>query len=867
MSTSTPNASGPSSLSPEAMGGKSGPLRIVLFGLPGAGKTALVAALGQVQREFSSVLQGELTDESGGLALQRRLYYDEIPRQNEETRTYPVRFTPHGQRARGVEAVLIDSDGRVAGEMLQTPLPLLDHLPADTLPGAVREADTVLLLIDASKPDEDVDEVFVSFGEFLRRLEQERGGRNDVTDLPVFVVLTRCDLLAHRGDTSFDWMERIEERKRQVADRFQQVLGPESDGRPRAFGRLDVRLWATATRRPPLQGQPARPREPYGVAELFRQALAEAQSYRQRRRQAGRRLAWTFASTSSIAAGLVGLIIALLAGLGQTEVSPLQRRVERYQLREENSIEGRLDDDLFKLKHRRTELQKIRQDLGFDALPEKMQGYVENRLKELEDYIPYLEAVLKVHFPSVAANDRQLQERREQLEKKLPPLRPEWKGTGAARLRQQLLEDFRLLADRVNRAEDWYQRMQREGIRLWALGDYQEGRLIDWGRWQRAVSAYLDRAEDLPPAVEHLPSESLVTPTIILQFDRVQEARRVLQSIIHDLRALRNIAYALGLVSPTQPGPLVIPERFFSPAVARRRYERLLTSPELPPAAVAGMLTLPGLARLSVPVLLSPAHPLHSVSPYANYRETFSLASVPDAARPAVMQAARNNYRNLLTPLREQILTKYRQPGGTGESLQRWRAMAAWLSTNPADVEPYRRLAFVMSRLHRTTAHDPIQALVEFLRREEFPFSLTGATVTIPYDLGVSVPDAARLTFRVGNSTVSFPLKVRGVRRDPQARIWTYPFEGKLQRLTYRPGDPFTVNLPLRNGRMLTWTGSRTATYAFEALSRQPFLHDTNQRAETGEKVDVLLRPDFERGAALPEIPDALPPVDGRRLE
>src|SRR5262245_4164011 len=100
---------------PAPPGGLDGPPRVVLFGLPQAGKTALLAALAQVQKEYPAAMGGELTDASGGLAQQRQLYYEEIPRPtDDETLPYLVHFKPPGRRARPVEAVLVDSDGRAA---------------------------------------------------------------------------------------------------------------------------------------------------------------------------------------------------------------------------------------------------------------------------------------------------------------------------------------------------------------------------------------------------------------------------------------------------------------------------------------------------------------------------------------------------------------------------------------------------------------------------------------------------------------------------------------------------------------------------------------------------------------------------------
>ena len=94
-------------------------------------------------------------------------------------------------------------------------------------------------------------------------------------------MLTKCDLLAQPGDTPAAWMDRIEERKRQVDRRFQDFLARQDEDGPLPFGSIDLHVWATAVKRPALAGSPARPREPYGVAELFRQAFDAARGFPQ----------------------------------------------------------------------------------------------------------------------------------------------------------------------------------------------------------------------------------------------------------------------------------------------------------------------------------------------------------------------------------------------------------------------------------------------------------------------------------------------------------------------------------------------------------------------------------------------------------
>src|SRR5260370_5127949 len=95
--------------------------RLVLFGMPGAGKSSLLGALAQAAQTQEHLLNGHLTDSTKGLAeLERRLYEDQPRETLEEVIPYPVVFEPFVAYEPGVdpkiEAVLVDCDGRGAND-------------------------------------------------------------------------------------------------------------------------------------------------------------------------------------------------------------------------------------------------------------------------------------------------------------------------------------------------------------------------------------------------------------------------------------------------------------------------------------------------------------------------------------------------------------------------------------------------------------------------------------------------------------------------------------------------------------------------------------------------------------------------------
>jgi hypothetical protein len=91
----------------------------------------------------------------------------------------------------------------------------------------------------------------------------------------------------------------------------------------------------------------------------------------------------------------------------------------------------------------------------------------------------------------------------------------------------------------------------------------------------------------------------------------------------------------------------------------------------------------------------------------------------------------------------------------------------------------------------------------------------------------------------------------------------TYRFAPTLEGIiAYRPGEGFTAELPLTDGDtkyVLRWTDSRTVTYQFEKLTREPVIVPDGPGAvpQQATGVRVTVAPD----ATTFRVPELLPDV------
>jgi hypothetical protein len=819
-------------------------LRIVLFGMPAAGKSSLLGALGEAARTQEHLLHGRLGDLSHGLDELRQRLYEESPRRTvEEIVPYPITFEPFADERDGgrAEGLLIDCDGRVANDLLVR-RKSLDAASADgTLASEVLQADTLLLVVDASAPPPQVDADFQEFGRFLRLLERGRGQRAEIGGLPVFLVLTKCDLLAKPNDSTLDWMEHVEERKRQVDRRFQDFLARKAAAEgPTPFGRIDLHLWATAVKRPPLADAAARPREPYGVAELFRQCLHAARDFHRRRRHSSHRLLWTVSGAVGVVLLLALTSLWIWAKPGTSlQTAALQNKIDNYESKDGQTAAERLQGSPEQLAQRIAILNEFHNDPRFARLPPDRQEYVNDRLKELQEYEAYYRKLREDRPPADARSLAELDRIEEELKTTLTVPREEWGQTHAARVREERLEDAAALRKAVKTADDWYAGLREEGEPLWTFARRQpgtNGASINWNRWQKDVAVLLRRAES-PPFKETDRLRGPDSPTwrdTALRFTSVVEARAEWEKTQSRLRRLLNLSAALDLVRvPDGPPLLVFSAGPFTPAEARARLQELKKD-------------------------------------YPKFEEEFTLSDLREAPRADVRQAARTNYQNLLESGRAIVLRHLQQAGSDDrETPERWKEVRRWLLQGPDELADWRVLARVLRRLADPDAEvlDPVDELASFLGVERFDIRLSRLRLTIPSDLGVEPQGNLTITFEADGKQTVLTLEPLGEgQHDAQARQTTYTFRTTGDgSIVYRPGDDLWARLPLRKpgaagGWALSWIKGRSRLYEFEHLLLGAWLHRDGERPGSGKYYeDLRLVPAGD--TQIPRVPDLMPVV------
>jgi hypothetical protein len=811
---------------------------LVVFGMSEAGKTSLLGALARASEIQERGLGFRLADVHHDLAALRRHVYDGGPLDAPGPVTpHAVRVEPFlSQQAHGAAAfdlVLLDCDGRAAGELLADAKPIARHLPGD-LAGQLLRADGVLLLLDAAAPPEQVERELSEFVRFLKRFRGARGERTDVSSLPVTLVLTKCDLLARAGDTQAVWVERVEARKDDAAGRFAEVI---AEHRRTAFGTLAFDTAAVSLGLPDLANAPARPAEPFGVAPLFGAAIRSAKAYHQRRGHSELRVNRVMTGAAAAAAALFVFIAALVGGRTLWRPSPLTAAVRLVKDREGPPPVGHLAEPL---GPRIDALAEIAKNEEFHRLGARDRAFVAGRLQELGAYQAFREQVRNVRPPEDVRDLAELQRIDRQLRDDVAApadYAEAWAASDAVRQRGRLAATATALLAAVKQVTDTYADQARAFDRLFVLADFGGGaRAAAWPAWNAAVGQAIAASDAFPiragERLAELPADApAVNYSVPLAFTEADAARARWLTARTRLETLRDVVTALALVGG--PGPTLRPAESL-------RVDQV-------PSWVAEL-------RLRYPRM-----------------SAWSAADVSDAAAPAVREAALAHYRALLPLGRSAVAAAYRRAGDDPETPSGWRAAAAEAAARPA-LQAWNDVARVLLRLAGDGNADPVAELSAFLSRDTFSLDIAAVRITIPDALGPGrlVPqDVFRLTVQDAQARVNRRvLRPRGEpERDEQRGLTTYTLTSDMPTvLDYRPGETIWAELALRDpaGRdwQLSWWGgaNRSRLYQFDRLGRAPLLHRLDERAEAGLAASGV-RVEFVPPNGVPRLPDLFPEV------
>ncbi|MBY0456839.1 MAG: GTPase domain-containing protein [Gemmataceae bacterium] len=805
--------------------------RVLLFGHPGSGKSALIGALLRASELQGHELHGEVVAPSDAPPVRAAGERNPAPTSH-ELHSFTLKLKPPRQRDRTdwepLRVTLDDCDGRAARALIEDPEPVTRRAPDGPLARAVVETDAIMLLVDASSTPPELEAAFGQFERFLTVVEEAKADARTVGGFPVFLVLTQCDRLALAGDTQRVWEARAKDRVEaawKAFDEFLRQAGPDEEA-PfpfLAFGSVDLSVHAVAIRRPQLVDQPRPGPEPHGVAELFRACFASAKLHHERVGRSERRLWWT----TRLALGAFAALVVFfgLVALFPPEVSgpTLAEKVDEFRLAEKPAS-ARLAEP--EAERNRLLLNRFAADVDFPGLSDDRRAFVESRLKEIDDYKAYRARLANATSPASARSLPDLSRAREALQTDLAlPGEYSWGETDAAQLRDKWLRDCDAIEQAEQRFVAAYREFDRTGTALLLKRNFDEG-------WLSEIDALHDKASQplFPPDAALPGSRALgqprgeaVTYRVPAEFDEVYQARRYWELTRDRVSNLRDLADALGLTT------------------APKRPEAVLALPE-PGAADSAALARERWATL-----------LRTYSRQTDGYPEWAADNFPDPVRGELLAGLRKSFEAGVRHVHRLLTVRDTVPG--------WLALGASLSEE--QFRAWGQLLHLLARLQDPNASDPLAELSGFLRdidKKTFDLDLRRFELTIPRDLTLEpVKPSGPLVVTVTHAdqkSESVKLAVGEWVDRGTANGYPLTAEGN-PKLGYRAGDLLRAELPVAVGKReakLVWEVGPTQTFQFDRLSREPRLTKPTPGTEPAPGVKLTLT-----AGSLPALPVLLP--------
>jgi hypothetical protein len=554
--------------------------------------------------------------------------------------------------------------------------------------------------------------------------------------------------------------------------------------------------------------------------------------------------------TVSAAVAFVALLVTGAVGLVLTrerfQSVPLAGVVENYRSRENPTPSARLTEPL---QRKISELSDIRRNPDFDKLPQELQDFVSNRLRELSAYQDYKARLERERPPGEMRTPEELNRLESRLRDSLGPpseYQNEWTRTDAELLRQKWLSDISAIRNAVAETSEWYAKNAEAAENLEQFRD-RPGMVLPWSEWNERVQSLLamgskplHRESELLRGSEPLPSMKApaVTFAAVQAFQTVQIAEEYWDKAKKKLMRLGDIATALGLVGDGTPehAPLKIPDAFRVDQ-ADRRLQLLKTA-------------------------------------FPNFAD-WSPADISEAASPEVRGAARISYDRLIEAGRQVVLRELKEACPDGQETQdRWKNVMRTLSQAP-ELREWSQLVKIEKGLAGmplvgTPMDDPVAELNAFVQRPNFSLKFGTIRVSIPDDIYESrIRPSGKLSIwhrsGMARNEITFQLGDNEV-RDTRRRMTTFVFTiDRDSALTYTPGDELYATLPVRDAAnkewKFTWLQCRSDLYRFESLHRIPRFHERDDPSPTKTGKLVEVRMIFTPESGVPRVPDLMPTV------
>lgn len=766
--------------------------RICVIGPAGAGKSSLLGAIARAAEVQEKALGARITDVTGSLrGLRDRVYRQAGGNSGQEHR---IRIEPiEGDTvvaARSWDLVLVEGEGA----------------------GQLGRADAVVFVLDVAADDEATDRQVTEFGMFLDRFRKERGHRADEPLLPVALALTQCDRLVKAGDSRAVWSERLEMRKEEIEQQFNDRVRNQP-----GFGSISLSTAAVAVRPPAVANSGERADEPIGVAELFRDLLGATRAHAEKKARGElgiRRLV--------VAAGLVAAAVALFAGLSSLlrntfEASPAKAALTAYRGSEGPAPVGHLAAPIESKIER---LQAISEEPSFAKLSESDRAFVSARLEELKSYRLFTEALSREVAPGEARSVDELNRIESTLRSTLtlPSQHAStWATSDAANKRELWLQQIPAIKTAVSAATATIDARRQTIDKLFVLGPGP----TDWPGWSRKVDETLASGNPVKPdealTIPHGSGPAL-TMKSILSYPEIAKSVERLNESTRRLGAFRSIVAVVGLLPEAGPS-LRLPEGFNAEQAPQLWSALLAKYPDLP---------------------------------------SWGSPDIPDAGLAAVQSAARAAYAKLVPSGRSLVRSAYGSPNDGPESAARWRTAGERLGNMPS-MKAWNDLAKLALRLAGQNT-DPMAEFQAFVRKDEFAFEAQAVDLIVS---GASLTPSGSWTLfiqRPGSPVVKKAFKAPD---DPKGeRIRFTVADSKSAKI--RAGDIVWAELSVtdaaKDDLQLTWwaNGVRSKLYQFDRLTRQPRLHRIDQKSEEGRLAEGV-RLEFLPPGSLPVVPDLMP--------